>query len=199
MRLIFHICPEKSIWRTILSQTNIFNIFPASVSLAHVRRILGSVCIRKTRKYIPQSTLWISRFFIEIANRNDRVSLTLDFSGINEDRPGRFRPYFQTCYFNVANDEQSYNEFVSQCINSSKTDYRIQFKIINLKSETNSEENFHATEEFHDLNKNNGAGTSGDNKEGTIFGKSYRDAKSSEQPGSGTKSQGRAKPRFLLG
>ena len=34
---IFHtIYPEKSIWRTILSQTNIFNIFLANVSLASV-------------------------------------------------------------------------------------------------------------------------------------------------------------------
>ena len=52
----FHIIyPEKSIWRTILSQTNILNIFHARVSPAHVRRIFESVCIRKTRKYIPQS------------------------------------------------------------------------------------------------------------------------------------------------
>ena len=37
---IFHtIYLEKSIWRTILSQTNIFNIFPASVSLASVQKI----------------------------------------------------------------------------------------------------------------------------------------------------------------
>ena len=55
---IFHIIyPEKSISRTTLSQTNILNIFLASVSLAHVRRILESVCVRKTRKYIPQSAL----------------------------------------------------------------------------------------------------------------------------------------------
>ena len=74
---IFHtIYPEKSIWRTILSQTNIFNIFPASVSLASVRKILEGVCIRKTRKYIPQSSLWISRLLIELANRYDRVCLT---------------------------------------------------------------------------------------------------------------------------
>ena len=62
---IFHIIyPEKTILRTILSQTNIFNIFPISVSLIHVRRILESVCIRKTRKYILLSSLWISRLFI---------------------------------------------------------------------------------------------------------------------------------------
>ena len=204
---IFHIIyPEKSIWRTILSETSIFDIGPASVSLAHVRRMLESVCIRKTRTYISQSVLWISRLFIELANRNDRVSLTLNCCGINKNRPGRFRteadkPDSQTCYFNVANDEQSYNEFVSQHINSSKTDDRIQFKIIHLKSGTNSEENFDVTEELHDLNKNNGPGTSGDNKKRakTIFGTSYRDAKSSEQSGSGTKSQDRTKPRFLLG
>ena len=204
---IFHvISSEKSIWRTILSQTNIFNVFPASVSLAHVRRILESICIRKTIRYIPQSALWISRPFTDLANRNNRVCLTLDCSGINKDGPGRFRtkadkPDFQTCYFNFANDEQSYNEFVSQRINRSETDGRIQFKIIHLKSKTISEENFYTTEELCNLNKSNGAGTSGDKKKRAraIFGTSYRDAKSSEQFGSGTKSRAGAKPKFLLG
>ena len=89
--IFLSIYPEKSIWRTILLQTNIFNIFPASVSLASVQKILEGVSIRKTRKYIPQSALWISRLFIELANRDDRVCLTLDCSGINKDGPGRFR------------------------------------------------------------------------------------------------------------
>ena len=124
---------------------------------------------KKTRKYIPQSAFWTSWLFIELTNRNDKVCLTLDYSGINKDGPGRFRTEadkleFQTCYFNVANDEQSYNEFVSQSINSSKTDDSIQFKIINLKSKTNSDKTFDATKEFCDLNKNNGTGASGNNK-----------------------------------
>ena len=114
-----------TIWRTIFSQTNIFIIFPASASLASVGKILEGICIRKTRKYIPQSARWISRLFIELANRDDRVGLTLDCSGINKDGPGRFRteadkPDFQTCYFNLANDEQAYNEFVSKQINESE-------------------------------------------------------------------------------
>ena len=51
---IFHtIYPEKATWKTILSQTNIFNIFPASVSLSAVKRILEGSCVRKTTKYIP--------------------------------------------------------------------------------------------------------------------------------------------------
>ena len=168
--------PEKSIWRTILSQSIILNIFPASVSLAHVRKILESISIRKTKKYIPQLALWISRPFIELANRNNRVFLTLDCSGINKDEPGRFRTKankldFQTCYFNVANDKESYNEFVSQHIYKNEINDRIQFKITHLKSKTNSEETFDATEELHNFNKNNGTGTYGDSKKKvrTIF------------------------------
>ena len=34
-------------------------------------------CIRKTRKYIPQSALWISRLFIELANRDNSVCMTV--------------------------------------------------------------------------------------------------------------------------
>ena len=113
--------------------------------------------------------LWISRLSIEVTNKNNRVCLTLACSSSNKDRPGRFRkeadkPDFQMCYFNVANDEQSYNEFVSQLINRSKTDNRIQFKIIHLKRKTNSKETFDVREVLHNLNKNNGTGTSRDNE-----------------------------------
>ena len=41
---------------------------------------------------------------------------------------------------------------------------RTQFKITHLKSKTNREENLDATEEFHDLTKNNDATTSVDEK-----------------------------------
>ena len=140
---IFHtIYPKKSNWRTILSQTNIFNIFPASVSLNMVRKILEGVCIRKTSKYIPHASLWISRLFIELANRNDKVCLTLDCSNTNRDGPGRFRseadnPDKQLCYFNSANDEQVYNEFVSKRIKSSEFENNFHFKIVEVKSKTN--------------------------------------------------------------
>ena len=128
------------------------------------------ICIRKTRRHILQSALWISRLLIELASRNNRVCLILDCSGINKDEPERFRteavkPDFQTCYFNVSNNERSYNEFFSQRINSSETDGKTQFKITHLKSKANIKETFDATEELRHLNKNNGAETSGDKKE----------------------------------
>ena len=154
---IFHtIYPEKSGWRTILSQTNIFNIFPASVSLNMVKKILEGVCIRKTSKYIPQASLWISRLFIELANRNDKVCLTLDCSNKNKDGPGRFRteadnPDSQFCYFNLHNDEQVYNQFVSKRINSeSKNNFH--FEIVEVVSKTNKKVSFKAANKLQELN-----------------------------------------------
>ena len=54
---IFHtVFPEKSSWKLMLSQTNILNIFAASVPINSIRKILEDACSRKTKKYIPQDT-----------------------------------------------------------------------------------------------------------------------------------------------
>ena len=108
-------------------------------------KILENVCIRKAREYMPQSALWVSRIFIELANRDDRVCFTLDFSSVNKDGPGIFRtdadkPDFQTCYYNAADDEQIYNEFLSKHINTDEINDKIQFNIIHFKNKTNREE-----------------------------------------------------------
>ena len=45
---IFHIIyPEKANWQTILSQTNIYNIFPVTVSLNDVRKTLEGALLEK--------------------------------------------------------------------------------------------------------------------------------------------------------
>ena len=47
---IFHtIFPEKANWRLILSQTNIFNIFSASVPINSVRKILEGASSRNQK------------------------------------------------------------------------------------------------------------------------------------------------------
>ena len=141
----FHsIQTDKAISKSILSQKNIYNIFPATVPFNSIKKILEGACIRKTSKYILQSALWISRLFIELANRNEKVFLTLDCSNTNRDGPGRFRteadkPETQSCYFNSAKDEQVYNEFVSQRIKTYASDKTFQLKIVELKSKTNSD------------------------------------------------------------
>ena len=103
---IFHtIHPEKSIWKTILSQTNLLNIFPASVPISTVKKVLEANCIRRTTKYIPVNSLWITKLFIQLANNeSEKTCLTIDCIGFNPNGSGRFRtdaasPESQTCFF----------------------------------------------------------------------------------------------------
>ena len=177
---IFHtIYPEKSNWQSIISQTNIFNIFPASVPLSMVKKILESACIRKTSKYIPHSSLWISRLFIELANKNDKVCLTLDCSNKNKDGPGRFRteaddPVSQFCYFNLHNDEQVYNQFVSKRINSENENNSHNFKIVEVISKLDKKVVFNAANQLKELN---------DDTEASRPSETFRDGTSEIQRG----------------
>ena len=72
---------------------------------------------------------------------NDNICLAIDSSGVNRDGHGRFRtktgnPEFQVCYFNSKNDEQVYNEFISQRINNDENESDFHFKIVRQKSKT---------------------------------------------------------------
>ena len=164
---IFHtIYPEKATWKTILSQTNIFNIFPASVSLNSVKRILDGSCVRKTTKYIPRSLLWINRLFIELANKSQKVCLTLDCSNTNRDGPSRFRsdadnPDKQVCYFNTPTDEQVYNEFVARRIKNKELKDEIQFEITDVKSKSSKNVVFDVSNKIEELVSENGTSSSG--------------------------------------
>ena len=120
---IFHaIHPEKAIWRTILSQTNLLNIFPASVPLSTVKKVLEANCIRNSNKYIPVNSLWVTKLFIRLANEDsEKTCLTIDCSGFNPNGPGRFRtdasnPLTQTSFFNKADQDSLFNIFISKRI-----------------------------------------------------------------------------------
>ena len=138
---IFHaIHPEKAIWRTILSQTNLLNIFPASVPLSTVKRVLEANCIRSTNKYIPVNSLWVTKLFIKLANEeSEKTCLTIDCSGFNPNGPGRFRTdasntLTQTCFFNKADQDSLFNTFISKRIKSN-AENKILFEIEGLKTD----------------------------------------------------------------
>ena len=214
---IFHtIYPEKATWKTILSQTNIFNIFPASVSLNSVKRILDGSCVRKTTKYIPRSLLWINRLFIELANKSQKVCLTLDCSNTNRDGPSRFRsdadnPDKQVCYFNTPTDEQVYNEFIARRIKSKELKDEIQFEITDVKSKSNKNVVFDISSKIEKLISENGTSSGGLSEtfkfgtgetfagrgiERTRGARRNRDNKNSFSAGENNE---RAKPKYLLG
>ena len=207
---IFHtIYPEKATWKTILSQTNIFNIFPASVSLSSVRRILDGSCVRKSSKYIPRSQLWINRLFIELANKSQKVCLTLDCSNTNRDGPSRFRsnadnPDKQVCYFNSPTDEQVYNEFVARRIKSKEIQNEIQFEITDVKSKSNKNVVFDVSSKIEKLVNENGASRSGLSDETTTRETlARREIRRAERNNKNfisiRENNERAKPKYLLG
>ena len=119
---VFHvIVPASQIWQKIISQTNIFNIFPASVPHNTVAKIIQSNCILQSKKYVPARSLWLNRVFTDLANSHEKHCLTIDCGYINKKGPGRYRssaenPEKQVCYFNKPNDDVFYNTFISERI-----------------------------------------------------------------------------------
>ena len=131
--------------------------------------------------------------------------MTLDCSNTNRDRPGRFHtevdnPDFQVCYFCLAKDEQVYNEFVSEWIKTAASSKHFLFKIVELKSKTNSDLTFKASEELRNLTKND---TSANRRKKTAFGSGARGRKilpvesNSVSQESDGRPRKRAKPGFL--
>ena len=122
-----------------------FNIFPASVPIGTIKKVLEANCIRKTTKYIPVNSLWITKLFIQLANNeSDKTCLTIYCTGLNSNDPGRFRtasanPDSQTCFFNKADNDTIFNVFVSKRIKKDVDPNKILFEIKGLKTEADNE------------------------------------------------------------
>ena len=108
---VFHVInPSSQIWQKIISQTNSFNIFPASVPYNSVAKILQSNCILQSKKYVRARSLWLNKAFTDLANSHEKHCLTIGCGYLNRNRPGRYRssadnPEKQICYFNKPNDD----------------------------------------------------------------------------------------------
>ena len=141
---VFHlILPQNQIWQKILSQTNIFNIFPASVPYNSVAKILQANFISQTKGYVPIRNLWLSRAFTDLANSREKNCLTIDCGYINQNGPGRFRshaenPEKQVCYFNKPNEDKFY-VFLSRRIKGEDFDSKFYFKVEKLRGRDSTE------------------------------------------------------------
>ena len=136
--------PSKRNLAKIISQANIFNIFPYSVPYNTVAKILQNNCVQKTTKYVPVHSMWLNRVFIDLANEDQRNCLTIDCSNVNKNGPGKYRtnadnPEEQVCYFNKASNDQVYYTFMSKRIKSGNFEKGIYFKIDRVQSKINKE------------------------------------------------------------
>ena len=119
---VFHVInPSSQVWQKIISQTNIFNIFPASVPFNTVSKIIQGNCISQSKKYVPVRSLWLNRVFSDLANSHEKHCLTIDGGYLNKNGPCCFRssaenPEKQVCYFNKRGDDVFHNTFISERI-----------------------------------------------------------------------------------
>ena len=136
---VFHVISHTSqVWQKIISQTNIFNIFPASVPFNSVSKILQGNCVSKSKSY-PVRSLWLTRLFIELANSDKKHCLTIDCSYANKNGPGRFRtqaenPEKQVCYFGKTNDDKFFDSFLSNRLKGEDNEKKIYFQIEKIRS-----------------------------------------------------------------
>ena len=156
---VFHVIFTASqIWQKIISQINIFNIFPASVPHNTVTKIIQSNCILQSKKYVPARSLWLNRVFTDLANSHEKHCLTIDCDYINRNGPERYRssadnPEKQVCYFNKPSDDVFYNTFISERIKGEKSDDGIYFKTEKVRGKTHKE-NFDAKRTLEDVASN---------------------------------------------
>ena len=138
---VFHtMYPSKLNWQMIISQTKIFNIFPSSIQIASISKILSANCNRYTFDYIPNRDLWVNRLYFEISNFGRKDCLTIDCHNIG---PSKYRASTesdtcQICYYNRNKKYKLFNRIFSerkQCKQCAGED--IAFEIKSKIEETN--------------------------------------------------------------
>ena len=116
-----------------------FVIFSLQAYLTILYQKYYTVTVNKHKKiYIPACYMWLHRVFTDLANTNKRHCLTIDCSGVNKNGPGRYRtqadnPDKQVCYFNKTRDDEFYNVFKTERINSGSFDKGIYFQITRVR------------------------------------------------------------------
>ena len=56
-----------------------------------IAKILQSNCRQTTKEYIPVGSMWLSGFFVDLANTDEQHCLTIDCSRTIKNGPGRYR------------------------------------------------------------------------------------------------------------
>ena len=150
--------------------------------------------------------MWLHRVFTDFANTNKRHCLTIDCSGVNKNGLGRYRtqadnPDKLVCYFNKTRDDERYNVFISERINSGSFDKGTYFQITWVRD---NKETFDAEKTFEeDVAADDRLSKTDFDSELEFAGRSVRKRKAKELSESNesriSRSRKSARPRFLSG
>ena len=89
--MFLHYVSYKTKLQMIISQTKIVNIFPSSIQIAAISKILMTNCKQYTYDYILTRELWLNRPYFEISSSNKKECLTIDCRNFNSLGPSKFR------------------------------------------------------------------------------------------------------------
>ena len=145
----------------ILSKTKIFNIFPGSVQVSSMAKILSSFCSSYRYNCIPNRDLWINRLYFDISRSSNKQCLTIETKDVNNLGPVKFRTQAnnnreQICYYNQNKRDKSFNSFLAVRKHTPPTS-EIIFSIVNLIDKTNRNNNiyFEIIDELRDFSNDN--------------------------------------------
>ena len=116
---VFHtMYPSEQNWQMIISQAKIFNIFPGSIPVSSVSKILTANRKRYAYEYIPATELWYLKYqlYFEISNSNKKSCVTIDCRNFNSLGLSKFRTNAesgteQICYYNTNQKDKPFNCF----------------------------------------------------------------------------------------
>ena len=129
--------PSKQNWQMIISQTKILNIFPGSIQVSAISKVLTTNCKSYTYQYIPMRELWLNRLYFKISNSNKKECLTIDCCNFNSIGPSKFRTNAedgrrQICYYNRNKKDKSLNRFLA--LRKQDAGENIIFEIKNIRN-----------------------------------------------------------------
>ena len=91
---VFHtIYSTRQNWQMILAQAKTNDIFPGSLQISSILKILSSFCSRYKYNYIPGRDLWINGLYFNASNSSKRKYLIIDTRAVNELGPAKFRTH----------------------------------------------------------------------------------------------------------
>ena len=91
---VFHtIYSTRQNWQMILAQAKTNDIFPGSLQISSILKILSSFCSRYKYNYIPGRDLWINGLYFNASNSSKKKYLIIDTRAVNELGPAKFRTH----------------------------------------------------------------------------------------------------------
>ena len=119
----------------IISQTKFFHIFPGSIQISSICKILTANCKLYTIDYIPARELWLNRLYFEISNSSKKSCPTINYHNFNSLGPSKFRTNAesgteQICYYNRNRKDKLFNRFLA--LRKETANESIMFEVKNI-------------------------------------------------------------------